>query len=275
MTINQEYYISQHDRINVLRALEDVQAYNNATSQEELQQYRFEKYLSNDQGDTYPWYEKTQSFYDAMQEKFPGVFIMKDGGSIPYEATGFIGKYAFYARLRGGYASLRVFPSINKEDRLEDLLEQGYRGMFYGTDTRGEQQENYSSAKEVTQYADGQDVNLWEYLIDNLAVTPFAYEFHTVDCDPEEYVLLDPSQETVSWNMSYTTGIADKPDTRIQYSHRREDAYSMLCSKEYNPHFYLIDAQYADPEPINYDTRVFPDPLPDFSKIARRKPERF
>lgn len=247
----------------------DVKAYQTATTREELEDYRKHTHFTNSQGDTYDWYENVKAFYDQVEQKYPGVFIMRDGGDVPYQAFGFIGKYAFYLRSRHGHAQLRVFPAIDSTLTPEELYEQGFDGFFYGYDSLGQEHECYQSDIEVQEFWNGHDIEIWAYLIDNLAPAPFAYTFQTVGVDHDYHTIIDETKEDAFWNHSFTKALVDDPQERIQRGHSPEQAYEKLCSQEGNPWYYQIDREYANPIPLNTDERVFPTPLPDFSVIAR------
>ena len=250
--------------------LPDVRAYANARSIEELREYRHDLYFPKSDGQPHAWQDKLPAFYDELESRYPGVFIMRDGGDAPYQAHGFIGDYAFYLRSRHGKVQLRVFPMIDPTLTEEQLLEQGYDGYFYGPDSQGQTDQGYQSTTSVKEFWNGHDVDVWAQLIDSLEVAPFVYEFRTVKGDWDTYELIDENEPAdTRWNWTFTQGLPNELTERTKPAHSPEEAYKKLCSSEHNRRYYQVDRVYAHPTPLNEDKRVFPDPLPDFSVIAR------
>lgn len=256
--------------IRIRQHLLDVRAYANATTRQELSDYRRDTYQAKCDGKVAFGNSKVQAFHDEVESRFPGIFVMHNGGNVPYQAEGFIGEYAFYLRSRHGYAELRVFPVFDHTLTEQQLLKQGYRGFFYGLDSQGQTDEGYRSKVDVEEYWNGKDLDIWENLIDALEPSQFIYRFHTVKPDWDSYKLIDENgPEDAQWNWEFTLGRHNEHAERLQWAHSSEEAYRKLCSSEHNPHYWKIDRVHADPVPFTKDERVFPDPLPDFSTISR------
>ena len=91
---------------------EDLQAFQQASSLEELKAYRKEKYYPEPiRSGLYPLHEQ---LYDDLEERFPGLFLMENGGMIPYKGNGFIGRdKSFNVYSRGGVFTITICQNQN------------------------------------------------------------------------------------------------------------------------------------------------------------------
>lgn len=247
---------------------EDIQAFQQATSLDELKEYRKEKYYPEPIRSTL--YQKHEQLYDALEERFPGLFLMENGGMIPYEGNGFIGRdKVFNVYSRGGVFTITIYDCPEPECSLEEALHRGYDKYYHGANLHNAPFMAYTGSIPSEHYWDGQDSEQWEKIMKTLTPHPYLYKFNSVEPDNDS-VIKDEHGE-IQYPVVWTKGLPDS--TRIAYAwgNTPAQAYENLCDECYNPQMYRIDKRYASPEAINADedTRSIPDPLPDFHEIVK------
>lgn len=247
---------------------EDVEFFQKATSLDELKEYRKEKYYPEPIKSKH--YPRHKEFYDQLEDTFPGMFLMENGGTIPYEGNGFIGKSkAFHVRSRGGLFSISIYDLPDPGCSVKEAKELGYDHYYHGLDLHKAPFMAYVGSVPSEHYWNGQDIEQWEKIIKTIEPSRYFYEFNSVELDHDS-VVRDEKGEP-QYPVIWTKGIPGTHRITGQWGYSPEDAYENLCSEVYNPQTYLIDKQYADPNAINAgeDTRTMPDPLPNFTKIVK------
>lgn len=256
------------DYFSAKNNLEDVKAYF-TLSHEELKKFRYDKYYGQGGEDLSEHQLRSLIFDEELEKELPGLFIMHSGGYVPFIAHGFLGDYAFYVHSRGGYVTMNVFRPLDYTLSVAETIEQGYRGHSYGLKKSCGKYDDYYSEQEVMEFWEGRDVDIWVDLVNNLKKGPFMYKFSSVEIDYSKYY--DPPESEEYWKRQWYKGIEGTYREALQWADNPHQAYERLCSEEYNYSFYRVDKEFAHPEPLNKDERIFPDVLPDFSRIARKK----
>lgn len=247
---------------------EDLQAFQQASSLDELKAYRKEKYYPEPiKSGLYPLHEQ---LYDDLEERFPGLFLMENGGMIPYEGNGFIGRdKSFNVYSRGGVFTIMIYDLPEPECSLEEALDRGYDKYYHGLNLHKAPFMAYTGSIPSEHYWGGQDVEQWEEILETIEPHPYLYEFNSVELDNDS-VIKDEHGE-IQYPVVWTKGLPDSPRIAYAWGNTPAQAYENLCDEHYNPAMYRIDKLYASPEAINADedTRTNPDPLPDFHEILK------
>ena len=88
-----EEFIRNHDIACITNNLDITSRY--VDNKRDLQEY----YESEDDTGTFAEFHK----------RFPGMVVTMCGGTVPWQAEGFIGDYVFYLRARHGVLSLKIY----------------------------------------------------------------------------------------------------------------------------------------------------------------------
>lgn len=247
---------------------EDIQAFQQASSLDELKAYRKEKYYPEPiKSKLYPKHEK---LYNDLEERFPGLFLMENGGMVPYKGNGFIGRVkAFNVYSRGGVFYIKIYDLPESGITIEEAIDRGYNRYYRGANLHKAPFMAYTGNIPSEHYWDGQDIEKWEEIMKTLQPTPYLYEFNSVEPDHDS-VIKDEKGE-IKYPVVWTKGIPGTHRIACALGYTPNQAYDNLCDKYYNPQLYLVEKQHASPEAINADedTRTIPDPLPDFHKILK------
>ena len=247
---------------------EDIQFFRQASSLDELKEYRKEKYYPEPVKSTvYPKHEK---LYDALEERFPGLFLMENGGMVPYRGNGFIGRdKAFNVYSRGGVFTITIYDLPEPECSLEETLDRGYDEYYYGANLHNAPFMSYVGSAPSEHYWDGQDIEQWEKIVGTIEPHPYLYEFNSVELDHDS-VIKDEYGE-IQYPVIWTKGIPGSHRIAYAWGHTPQQAFENLCDEHYNPETYRIDRQHASPDAINAneDTRPTPSTVPDFYEVAK------
>lgn len=77
--------------------------------------------------------EDNNGTFAALHKRFPGMVVTMCGGTVPWQAEGFIGDYVFYLRARHGVLSLKIYNMLDITKTPEQIYkEDPYNGMFLG-----------------------------------------------------------------------------------------------------------------------------------------------
>lgn len=247
---------------------EDIEFFQKATSLDELKEYRKEKYYPEPIKSKH--YPRHKEFYDQLEDTFPGMFLMENGGTIPYEGNGFIGKSkAFHVRSRGGLFSISIYDLPEQGCSVKEAKELGYDHYYHGLDLHKAPFMAYVGGVPSEDYWNGQDIGKWEEIMKTITPHPYLYQFNSIE--PDHDSVIKDEQGEIQYPVVWTKGISHSHRIAYAWGDTPAQAYENLCDEHYNPAMYRIDRPHASPEAINAgeDTRTIPDPLPDFTKIVK------
>lgn len=247
---------------------QDIQFFQKASSLDELKEYRKEKYYPEPAKSTI--YPKHEQLYDALEAYFPGLFLMENGGMVPYEGNGFIGHdKSFNVYSRGGIFTVSIYGLPKPECTMEEAIKLGYDKYYHSMDLQNAPFMAYTGSIPSDHYWDGQDIKQWKKLIKAIEPCPYLYKFNSVEPDHDS-VIKDENGE-VQYPVTWTRGIPGSHRVAYSWGHTPQQAFENLCDEHYNPEMHLIDSQYASPDAINAneDMRPIPSTIPDFYEVAK------
>lgn len=184
-------------------------------------------------------YAQSPKAWAHLSEKIPGLIVTSAGGWVPFQSQGFLHGLPYYLRCRHDVASLEVGQADGS----------AFRDILFYADI------DYTESAGIENFED-----MMIKLVPLLKKAPFRYEF---ECRVPEY----------DENHKYTGNTTDKYDVTYGWGNSPEEAYESVTKPNWflkergvsdEDQLYRISLQKINPNPINEDNRVWPDPLPEF-----------
>lgn len=193
----------------------------------------FHEWLSTPVDVPFDMHAQDPEDWASLRSFIPSLSVSSAGGVLPFQAYGMMYDLPFYYRERDGIAELHVGESDNGTAVSQPLY------------TASEQVEECRQERDM--WIDSL-LNLVEHLVD----APFLWQFRG------NLVLVQQGQcEIVSDN-----------GVHIAWGHAPDEAYQALTSIAEEDSMMVreqINAQNINPQPINSDTRHYPEPEPSFT----------